>query len=361
MSQLFFTSSLLSDDRFLSFEELFKKVQPSEIILIFDTNIVIDFREFYFNPKEFSKDLKFRETYFSARYLVEQIDRYDLEINAAFGIEESSRSIKDFSLNLQKAQQTSRALKDLFSMNIEKLDNHINKGSAENLIINNEEFPNTKIECLKETSTFQGLLIISYLASLKIYELTIRIEKKEKTHLGAMTEFLKFLDEEVDAISATFISYAFHIFGGFQELKPLIFSKEKKNLNKRLHKIFNGAIDLIFPNITDKSQLAYSNSLINTELIPVFVTRDKYISVLHSMLNTKVRFENETLHDPQLKEVSYKFIKMTNWNQTEKEIIESVIRQISIKRLSNSFSGQKSALPLLNKVEYYETIVKELF
>lgn len=352
----------MPDERFLSLEQLFKVISPSEIILIFDTNIVIDFRDFYFNAKTFSTNPKFQGTYFSVRYLVEQIERYDLELGAQFALEESSRSLRDFKLNYPKAQQTNNALKNLFSMNIEKFDKHIEQNLTEQQIIATEDFPDSKIECLKTESTFQDLLILSYIAALKMYDLMMTIEKNQMTHLQAMLQFITFLDEEINVFGAAFIGYAFNIFGGYSELKPLIFSTEKKNKNKRLHKIFNGAIDLVFPNIADKSQSMYMGPQYNSNLIPVFVTRDKYISILHSILNTVEKFDDSAVdHKTIVKVASYKYIYKTVWKPNEIEILEHRLHEINLKRELKAIHGPRSAIHLIEKIKSFEDNAKRHF
>ena len=355
MSQLYFTSSY-GTERLLSLEQLFERINPREIVLVFDTNIVIDFREFYFDPQKYSTDINRQSVYFSIRYLVEQINRYDLEVNASFGTEESSRSINNFELNSDKAKQTHRAVQCLFKMDLYKLDNHIMTGSNEDAIKSIESFPDSKINCLSTDSTFKDLLTYGYLVSLKLYDLLYQIEKKSKPRMEAMKELLTFLDEEAGGVATSFISFAFYVFGGYNDLRSLIYSSNKEP-NKKLHKIFNGAIDLIYPLITDFSQEIFKDQELHRKLTPVFVTRDKHVSILHSIIKVEAVLD-ETKIPRRYTSISFEYLDKTSWSKNDIQMILIEIGQLNERRINKD---RKSWSALIESVGKYEIIVKSHF
>lgn len=363
MSQLYFTSSLIPNERFLSLEQLFEHIDPKDALFVFDTNLVVYYRELYLNSKKFIANENNKNIYYSIRYLIEQISRYDLEINASIGVEESCRSKENFKLNIDKVNQTHKAIMAMFAMDINAFDEHIKKEIVEEGIINDGEFTNSKITSLKETSSFQNMLTISYLASLKIFVLQNQIENNNITPTKAYLEFLDFMMEEVDCVIGTAQMFALHLFGGVNEFKLMLMAKGKATKEEKLHKLFNGAVDLIYPYIVNKAQELYPIPHKPEKLIPVLITADRRLATLHSLINTKLIFEtaNEkgVNYNPELTEIG--FHDKMNWTDADMNLFkERTIKDLS-HRLESAMSGAKTATHLLPLVEQYEIIVENIF
>lgn len=360
MAQLFFTSSLIPNKKVFSLEQLFEFVNPADIILVFDTNLVIYYRDLYLNSKRVSTTDELSDIYLILRYLVEQIHGYDLEVNASIGVDESSRQKEDFSLNMEKFKQTQLALICLFSMDIEKLDEYIKKEIVIEPVITKGNSTLSKINSLSQISIFQNPLIISYVAALKIFILHNKLSKKVITPREAYEEFYLFLAKEINCIGATLIMFALHLFGGVEEFKAMLFTKAKASKEDKIHQLFNGAIDLIYPYIVNKIQEIFPTLNNSKKLIPVFVSTDKRLSTLHSLINTKMIFESsdEINYNPELTEVSF----FDNMNWTNDDL--AFFRELHIKDLDNRFdtffSGGRDAKHLLEIVEKYEKVVFEL-
>lgn len=363
MSQLYFTSSLISSQRFLSLEQLFEHIEPKDALFVFDTNLVVYYKELFLNSKKFISNENNKNIYYSIRYLIEQISRYDLEINASIGVEECCRSKNDFKLNLDKVNQTHRAIMSMFKMDINSLDEYIKKEISEDVIMTDGEYSLSKIASLKEVSSFQNLVTISYLASLKIFTLQNKIEENQLTPTNAHLEFLDFMMVEVDCIAGTILMYALHLFGGVNEFKLMLMAKGKVSKEEKLHKLFNGAIDLIFPYIVNKAQELYPIPHQTKKIIPVLVTADRRLATLHSLLNTKLILESNTEggvnYNPELIEIGY-YGKMI-WTDADFNLFKERTQKDLAHRLESAMSTGKTAIHLLPLIEQYENEVINLF
>ena len=355
MAQLYFTSSLIPNKLFLSLEELFEHIKHQEILLVFDTNIVVYYRDFFLNSNKFITSNK--STYYSIRYLVEQISRYDLEVNGTFGVEESSRSKSDFKLNMEKVYQTHRAVMSILAMNIDSFDKFIKEDFSEDEIKTNKDYPFSKIDSLKEESSFQNLHIISYLAALKIFILKNQIEENTITPSEAYLFFLDFVIEEVDCIAATINQYALHLFGGVDFFKLILMPKGNISIEETLDQLFTGAIDLVYPTIVNKSQDLYPIPNKLEKMIPVLVTADRRLATLHSRINTKFILETSSIKDginynPELTEIV--FYEKTKWSKADLKLFNDRLTKDIEHRFISSISEGKTATHLLPLVEKYE-------
>lgn len=351
MSQLYFSSSRISNKRILSLEELFTYYKPEDVILVFDTNIVVDYREFYLSPLKF-KETQF-STYCSLRYLVEQIERYNLEINATFGVDESCRAVSDFSILHNKRKQTHDILMKMLYSGIDQFDLHLKKNVSVNSIKDYSARTISKIDSLKERSIGQNLIIVSYLTALKIAELKLKQDSGKINRLEAFLSFFEYATKEIDCVGGTIINYAYHLFGGMDSLKRIILIRKIGKASKEnvIHQIFNGAIDLILPYLVDSV-----NHLFKTDknYIPVFVTRDERISDIHSLHATKVIF-GEGPYSFQLVEGKYSSKRKMNWTEKEETLIKNVMENDIFSRIEKKIpsSGQTTShlLPLIAQQE----------
>lgn len=356
MSKLYFTSSYIDNKIFTDLEDLFLFFHPSEIQLIFDTNVVIEYRQYYFNPTQFTK--KDRKEYLkSLRNLFKKIEQHDLEVNASFGVEESCRELYDFSINKEKLDQTHHVLKQMLQSGITAFDNHLTTryyfGEEVKL---KSEYPSSKLNCLNQKSTFQHLLILSYLTLLKIIELFYSIQEGKIEKLDAYKEVHDFMLKNLNVYSGMHDHYALYLFGGAIGYKDIWKKKNGKTNEQKLHNVFNASIDLICPILAGKMQQIYEKKG-TKKLIPVFVSGDKILSELHSHRNIKVLYEQ----NPSLVEMTYApeginyHIKreILNWSDYEVEAIGEIRYNSSLIVMSknrNQSEPNKTALEFLTLV-----------
>ena len=355
MSQLYLTSSLIPNIKLLSFEELFKYTKPEDILLVFDTNLVIYYREFYLNSEKFIGDHGKNDIYLILRYFIEQIERYNLIVNASIGVDESSRSKKDCNLILEKVEQTHEAIMNLFAMDITKFDTYVKQKLVIEPIIDRSKLTTSKVGCLSQKSMFQNLLIVSYAAALKLYILQTRIDKKTLTPRDAYIEFHEFMTIEVNCTMGTISLFALHLFGGVDKFKSMIFAKSSASVEEKIHQLYNGAIDLIYPYIVNRVQNLFPPLGSNKKLIPILVTMDKKMATLHSLINTKVIFESNDSKpnfNPELIEI--KFIDKMSWNDDDLKHFKSLflkdIYRVE-KNISKTGREVKHLLPVVAKYE----------
>jgi hypothetical protein len=339
MSKLYFTSSFLPSGiqgKFMDLEEVFEYFKSDDIILIFDTNVVIEYRNYYFNPSSFTLNKDRVEFLKSLRSLVKKIHTYNLEVNASFGVEESSREPESFEINLAKAKQTRETVLDMFYTSYSAFDRHFSEPQYFGKEIRlNSDYLTSKIDCLNVPSIFQHLLIISYLMLLKIVDLYFEYTSKSKTNIEAFKEFIDFMTNDVDITGGMHFNYAVHLFGGAPKFQTL-WKKKGKTKEKKLHDIFNASIDLITPTIADKTQSIY-DEIGERKLSPVFVTGDIVLADLLSLQKVLINFndDHEIVTKSYMPQITYcEFMsEKLNWTADEYEIIKSYNFKVSKERL----------------------------
>ena len=363
MSKIFYTSSYIDSKKFTDLEDLFSHIPPSELILIFDTNVVIGYRQYFFNPTMFTQPDR-KEYLKSLRNLFKKIEQYDLVVNASFGVEESCRELFDFSINEEKLEQTHLTIKQMLHSGITAFDNHLTTrqyfGEEIKLKTN---FPSSKIDCLKQKSTFQHLLIVSYISLLKIIELFYSIQIGKIERLDAIKILVEFMRKEVDLLSGMHLHYAVHLFGGALGYRDIWNKKSAKTIERKLHNIFNASIDIICPLIAGKTQQLFEETG-TKKLIPVFVSGDKILSDLHSHRNIKMIFEEnpslvQETYTPEA--ILYDFqYEILNWSEEEYESINEIIRNANKMSIEGFINAPKTALEFLPLAEELENKVLNL-
>jgi len=357
MSQLYFTSSLIPNKRFLRIEELFDQYSPLDTLFVFDTNVVVYFKELFYNSQKFIKNQENHGVYNELRYLIKSIEKNNLMVDASLGVDESSRKTEDFSLNMEKAKQTQKAILELFKMNLEQLDKHIQSNIATTSIIKNEsKYTLTKVSHLEQESFYENILTISYACSLKIVILYEQLIANRLAPLEAYFHLYEFMTKDLDCVGGTLIIYALYLFGGDEGFKKILISKENISPERKLHQIFNGSIDLIYPYLVDRMpEISYSYWPIR--LNPIFVTFDKRISILHSLINTRIIFEGDKddkfSYNPEL--VELKFLRKLSWSNKELEEINNLTRKDMSSRLNNVILNLKDSngfLPIIERLEH---------
>ena len=178
------------------------------------------------------------------------------------------------------------------------------------------------------------IVITSYsIHYTKLYEFEIgEIDRKQ-----SIDELNRFMREELNFVSGIMYLLCLHLFGGSAEFKNIFIPKKKLARNEKLHRIFNGAIDLVFPTIINK----VTNSQYKTpipHMIPVFVSTDKRISKLHSLMGLRITYNTKESYSffPEL--VQADFLGNLKWTKEEMNHlyklstadIESVITSYSI-------------------------------
>lgn len=361
MSSLYFTSSYLKSEALNTLEQLFIHFDPKDVLLVFDTNLVVDFRDFYCSPQSFKSQRQ--EPYFAIRYLVEQIDRYQLEVNANYGIDESSRTLDGFRFLTDKYKQTYSALMDLLYNGIDYFDEHLKRNNIIEPIKDNSSKKLSKLEALCQNPLYQHPLIACYLSSLKTFELKLQMDRSIIDKKEALETYLDFVINEIDCLGGTSLNYAYHIFGGADYLNRLLFIKKLTSSSKAdiIHQIFNGSIDLIFPYLVNQANSfpefkgRYST--------PVFVTRDERIAEIHSFHNTIgiLAYDEKSIYNPELIESTFSVKHNLSWSKKEIEYFNSIMFNDQFRIYSKKISpdGEKKD-HLLLKVTELEKQVLEL-
>lgn len=313
---LYFSSIYLKNKTYQSFEDLFQDVSPERVVLVYDTNIVIYHRDFYLNPKCFVDNPLNKNSINAIRYLNENVNRYNLEVLASFGVDESSRQKSDFSLNIDKWNQTHNALMSLLHLNYHDFDKFIQNQRPIEAVIDRGVYPNSMLLFLEQNSSYQQLLIVMYIFCLKVILLYYRFESKEITGKEAVNELNRYMRNDINCVSATMSLLSLHLFGGSNEFMNIFFPKNNLPINEKLHKIFNGSIDLIIPTIINKEvEKFYKKQMPN--LIPVIVSSDKKISNLLSLMRLISKYQSKESNNyfPELLQVD--FLNSLKWNNEE--------------------------------------------
>lgn len=357
MSQLYFSSSSVRNKRFLSIEEVLKVIPAEDALFVLDTNVIVHFRNFFLNPLYYSTNPNKKDHYLNVKYLIEKYHEYDLRYNVAFGIQESSRSPVDFSIQESRALQTRLAIKSLFEKTTSvDIENFVKENITAEAVIINETLIASKLAVFNQSFVFKDILIISYVCVLKIALLYNEIDRNVITPFNAFMNFLDFMMEEIDAVSVVLASFAFHLFGGVTAFKLIIFEKNKSSLEQKMHKLFNGSIDLIFPNLVNNAQVLFPVPNTNHSLTPIFVTGDKRLSLLHSLCNNNISIqaEDDLIDIPQLAEIGYYEEEKFKWKESELKLFRERYKSDAIKRINSDNGEKKTAthlIPLIQKLE----------
>lgn len=360
---IFFTSSFLPNKQYTTFNSLFEDLLPNKMLLVFDTNLVILFREFYLNPKFFIQKHRPEELEI-VKYLIENISKYNIETDVTLGVDESSRKKKDFSKISTKWEQTHNALSLLLSVDVyseKDLNLFIENKKIEEPIKDDSIFPETAFFLLKENKDcfYINHLIAAYLSNLKIIYLFNLVEKQEITAKEALMNFYTFMKEEIDILIARSLQLAIFIFGGLDEYKNIIFPKANDPFNKKINKILNGAVDILYPTLVD-SFPNHKRKKGVFELKPVFVTADKRISKLHSLTSTKAFFgdKSQINYMPEVMQFNYpKELKLT---ENDLSSFQDLFIKDAIYRYSNKQYGKgRDTSFLLDKCSDYEVLLKK--
>ncbi len=329
---LYFTSTYLPNKVYSTLEDVFKEIPSKNVLLVFDSNIVIYYRDFYLNPKSYSesKDENRKSIYKNLRYLSQSIFEYNLNVNATLGVDESSRNNSNFKINKEKQLQTHNILTELLYLNFKKFDKFIQNKKVEEPIKNVDEFPNSMYDRLDSECFYIDHLIFGYLTSLQIQILLKEIQNG-KNKLTAMFELIDFMIT-LDCFAVIFFNLGLHLFGDKEDklkFRKILF-KNNKNI---LRKTFNGTIDLILPTLVNHIP-NYLHKLSKSQAIPVFVTFDSRISKLHSLMRAKVIIQNNSFnfnYEPELVKIDYS--SNLKWTQNELDEIYRRVQLYMIQRV----------------------------
>jgi hypothetical protein len=361
MAQLYFTSSEIPSKQFLSLEELFTMVPPQEILLVFDTNIVVYYRDFFLNPRHFVTNKP--EVFKSIEYLVDSIHFYDLEVNSSIGNDESSRSKLDFSISREKARQTRDVMQMMFSMTKHSLNYHTESYFKLEPVFISQELSDSKVLCLKQESTFSGILTLSYACVLKIFLLFCDLESGKIDRRKAYLDFLNFAMEEADGVAVLILSFAYHLFGGVNAFRSMLFAKGKALPKEKLHQLFNGALDLIYPYVVNRAQDFFPIPNKSEALIPILVTGDRRLSILHSICNKRYLVDQDKVLMTELPLAQLDFFagEKTKWTTEDKAAFKIRTAKDIKKRYASATGPHKSTEHLYPIIEKLETQVWNIF
>ncbi|PTB98013.1 hypothetical protein C9994_00200 [Marivirga lumbricoides] len=291
------------------------------------------------------------------RYFIEQVFRYDLEIIAGLGVDESSRSKVNFSIIQKKRNQAHTALLSIFSMDPDDINCFIDNKVPENPILSIGEFPNSMIPFLKNNTIYKHALIVTYLSSLKIICLYVAVKNQSIDNKTAYIIFSKFIREELNCIPAIVQSFALHLFGGCDYLKKIIFPKRNLPINKKLHKILSGSIDLLLPSLSQKLVEQTYPLHVSRKLTTVFATTDQRISLLHSLMNEKIRLDSGEKINYSRSINQIDLLPEIKWSKSDLDEFDHFTNEDVGKRFSRPYSGPQKFDHLLHLVPHYENEV----
>lgn len=309
-------SSMFIEEKIQNTQELVDKYGEEQFVLVFDTNICIYIRQFYNNPIKFKNRNK--SIYNSLINLLQPIIKNKSYVYPDLGIQESSRSKKDFTLNKAKEKEMKTAIKTIISMNLQELNYFAKTLKFKKPIKDNSKEVESKIAALEKNNVFKNMLPLLYACSLKLYELEVysNISRVDK-----MKKLIDFMDKKVDCFLTVIMQYGYHYFNGVHKK---IIQKKEKSLPKLMHNIWNASIDLSFPYLAN----FLFDSLNKT---PVFVTNDKRLHSVIKGLNIKVAFANKSKLSglPQGTEID---LSSANWGKNDIETVHNYYKKVHLNR-----------------------------
>lgn len=289
------------------------------------------------------------------------IQQYDLDANASLGIDESSRLKSNYHYDLKKAEQTGAIMMYLFHLDTKLWDSFINQKRPELPIKSTDEYPESFIPYIKTLTEDNHIPIVSYLVSLKFIVIYSSYKHGVISPLDAILELCRFMREEVNCMIGIMKILGIHAFGGDDYFNKIIMPNTNLPLKEKLHRIFNGAIDLGYPTIMHHA-VRYQSHLKTgdiKQLIPVFVSADRRLSRLYSLCQLHMIVDNQAPINYCGEVVSYDYNSKLSWSSTELDvIIKAYPPDYSKIGFDNKPRTMNNIIPL---IEEYEEKVKQVW
>ncbi|SMC92512.1 hypothetical protein [Sporomusa malonica] len=266
------------------------KEYKNNIIYILDTNLCILYRDFYYAPLSFKT--KRPECYSAIKELHSLLSPYHSNIIYALAIEESSRTVSNFTMNQQKQREITSAIQQIFQMNTYQFERFALTVKKVNIVKDYSPKGNSKINALKQDIPFIPYIRVIYVCLLKLYLL----KRLNKGKIYKYIDFLAFIDEKVDMVLSQVLTFAiFYIFDECGSLKKIM-DKKENSLSELIHNIWNASIDMYF--------ITFTRMLISSNELPVLITADKNLHKLNDMIiYRKFSLDENNKVSPQIHEM----------------------------------------------------------
>jgi hypothetical protein len=269
------------------------KEYSNNIVFILDTNLCILFREFYNSPLKFKIKKEYKESYQIIKKLHSMLYLYRNNIICALAIDESSRTLDDFSLNHDKQRNANIAVQYLLQMNPYQFEKFALTVKPSNEIKDSSQKSNSKINALKQDIPYIEYLRVIYVCMLKLYLL----KRINSENICKYKEFLDFIDKEIDLTISQVTAFAvFYVFDEYGSIKKILDKKGAKSFSEVLHNIWNASIDMYF--------ITFTRMLVTRNELPVLVTSDKNLYKLDSMMKyLRISFDEKGNVFPESHEI----------------------------------------------------------
>lgn len=301
MSIKCFYSSMFIDKQIDCLEDIFKVTKPQYTSLVLDTNICIYIREL------FEKGINFEEEKWQClKELLYCTEKYDLDVNYAYGLEEACRNMESFKINEEKMNQMHQYITNIFNMDYLELVEYRKLVVKDNTIKDLTSKQDSKLKALTIDSSFKNIVVLSYALSLKVYQIYIRDKNNNVNKLNQFKEYIEFMDKQLDFVSVAGVIMGLYFFTGNIDVRDLVTGKKKpKSISDVVHNIWKGSIDLCLPVLVSRLY----NDL---GTIPVFVTADKGLwQIFDSMKFASIFTDNgKLLNIPQPTSIYYSHVQL---------------------------------------------------
>lgn len=168
--------------------------------------------------------------------------------------------------------------------------------------------------------------------------------------------------EEADGVAVLILSFAYHLFGGVNAFRTMLFAKGKASSKEKLHQLFNGALDLIYPYVVNRAQ-DYFPIPNKSALIPILVTGDRRLSMLHSICNKRYLVDQDKvlITELPLAQLDYFEGEKTKWTIEDKDAFKARTLKDITKRYASATGLQKKTDHLYPIIENLEAQVWSIF
>lgn len=332
----FYYSSMYIKEQIDSIDDLLEKINPNAVQLHLDSNICIYLRDFIREPsKTVTNEILWEEV----RNLLRAIEQYDLEVDYSLGVEESCRDLSSFAINEEKLTDTLYLLNKLFKMDFFQMLEHSKLVQFSDPVKDTTQRQMSKANGLEQQSIFQRLMYVSYASLLKLYQL--HTGNSKASNVDKMIEYLDFLANEVNLMSAAHIIYGHLLLSGHPKARKLIHSKQK-SVEHIIHSIWNASLDLTFPTLV-------SQRLVSDKMIPVFVTRDEVLWLIYDSMKMRVMITDG--NKPALPPFLEMDLSKTKWTSKELGIIDNHYLKIQEQRLYSYINGGESSEEQIKRLQ----------
>lgn len=294
------------------------------VALVLDSNVCLDLVNFVTNRNMMQPEIKEK-----VQHLLCYVEESGIDVIPGMGLFELC---SDYKLKIDKVKYLSFAKNITYALNLSIKDIMCDKYNASDLQFDQNE------DCIESIEPFLPMLLTSYVALLKIRALAKNGLDKAKGYKN-ISEYLEWLDNELDCFIQAEIHLALAIFGGDSFVRRVLKLDVKDDIRKNT---WGAAWDFHHIRMLYHSEIA---PIGNIKHKPIFITNDNALFDLISTCKLKAAITESGNQIITVMSVAADFPHLKEYEQYLKDQLHDLMQ----KRISKySFAQRINKDKLLN-------------